>query len=150
MVLATHNYMDTLKCIPPAVCLSPSGGGFWSAHARILPYMEQLNLQNVIDFRFNYSDVVNAPQHGTVTQMKISAYVCPSETKAIPRVSGALTHFPTTYGINYGTWFVFDPATGQTGNGAFVVNQAINDGSFTDGLSNTIAFGEVKAYQAQA
>ena len=148
IVLATHNYMDTLKCLPPAVCLS-QGGGNWSAHARILPYMEQLNLQNLIDFRFNYSDVVNAPQHAQVTQMKVPAYVCPSEIKAQPRVTATLTHFPTTYGINYGTWFVFDAPSGQTGNGAFVVNQALTDGAFIDGMSNTIALAEVKAYQAR-
>src|SRR6478609_8897935 len=53
MVLATHNYMDTLQCLPPAVCFSTSGGGSWSAQARILPYLEQANLQNIIDFRYN-------------------------------------------------------------------------------------------------
>src|SRR5262245_16331710 len=101
LVLATHNYMDTLSCVPPAVCFTaPSGGGSWSVHARILPYMEQLNLQNLIDFRFNYSDVANAPQHAQVTQMKISAYVCPSEVKSVPRVGAPLTHFPVSYGIN--------------------------------------------------
>ena len=149
MVLATHNYMDTMTSVPPAVCFTtPSGGGNWSVHARILPYMEQLNLQNLIDFRFNYSDVANAPQHAQVTQMKISAYVCPSEVKAVPRVGTPLTHFPVSYGINYGTWFVYNAPTAATGNGAFVVNAKITDSAYLDGMSNTIAFGEVKAYQA--
>ena len=149
MVLATHSYMDNLRSMPPAVCLNQTGGGNWSVHARILPYMEQLNLQNLIDFRFNYSDIVNAPQHAKVTEMKIPSYVCPSETHAMPRVTATLTHFPTTYGINYGTWFVFNAPTGETGNGAFVVNQKITDGAFTDGMSTTVAFAEVKAYQAR-
>ena len=149
MVLATHNYMDTLKCVPPAVCMSPTVGGNWSVHARILPYMEQLNLQNLIDFRFNYSDIVNAPQHAKVTEMRIAPYVCPSEVKDDPRVTATLTHFPTTYGINYGTWFVFHGPSGATGNGAFVVNQKITDGAYTDGMSNTISFSEVKAHQAR-
>jgi len=149
MVLATHNYMDTLSCVPPAVCFTaPSGGGNWSVHARILPYMEQLNLQNLIDFRFNYSDVTNAPQHAQVTQMRIAAYVCPSEVKAVPRVGSPLTHFPASYGINYGTWFVYYAPSGATGNGAFVVNSKLTDSAYIDGMSNTIAFGEVKAYQA--
>src|SRR6185369_1114865 len=69
IMLATHLYMDSTRCVPPAVCLSPTAGGNWSVHARILPYMEQLHLQDLIDFRFNYSDVVNAPQHATVTKM---------------------------------------------------------------------------------
>jgi prepilin-type N-terminal cleavage/methylation domain-containing protein len=149
VVLATHNYMDTIKSLPPAVCLSPAGGGLWSAHARILPYLEQANLQNLIDFRYNYSDITNAPQHAQVTQMKIPSYVCPSEVKAVPRVTATLTHFPTTYGINYGTWMIHNAPTRQMGDGAFVVNAQLTDGSFTDGLSNTIALSEVKAYQAR-
>ena len=148
-VLATHNYMDTLQCLPTAVCFSPSGGGSWSALARILPYMEQANLQNIIDFRYNYSDLTNAPQHAQVSQMKIKAYVCPSEIKAVPRVGASQTHFPTNYAINYGNWFVYDGATNSMGNGAFVVNNSIGERSFTDGLSNTIAFSEVKAYQSK-
>ncbi len=70
-ILATHNYLGAHKSMPPAGCLSVSGGGVWSAHARILPYMEQLNLQNLIDFRFNYNDMTSAPQHAEVTKMKI-------------------------------------------------------------------------------
>ena len=148
-ILATHNYLGTHKSMPPAGCLSVSGGGVWSAHARILPFMEQLNLQNLIDFRYNYNDMVNTPQHAEVTKMKIPAFVCPSETKAEPRVTTTLTHFPTNYGVNYGTWFVFNGPTRQSGNGAFVVNQRLTDGAFVDGMSNTLAVSEVKAYQAR-
>lgn len=147
MVLATHNYMDSLQCMPPAVCLSPSGGGAWSVHARILPYLEQANLQNVIDFRYNYSDMANAPQHAQVSQLKIKVYICPSEIKAIVRQGTSQNHFPVNYGINYGTWLVFDAPTSTTGNGAFVVNAPLNAKNFTDGMSNTLAFAEVKAYQ---
>jgi hypothetical protein len=147
MVLATHNYMDSLQCMPPAVCLSPAGGGNWSVHARILPYLEQANLQNVIDFRYNYSDMANAPQHAQVSQMKIKVYTCPSEIKAVVRQGASQNHHPQNYGINYGTWLVFDAQTATTGNGAFVVNAPLRDGGFTDGMSNTLAFAEVKAYQ---
>lgn len=147
IVLASHNYMDTMQCMPPAVCLSASGGGAWSAQARILPYLEQANLQNIIDFRYNYSDLANAPQHAQVTKLKIPVYICPSEIKAIPRVGASQTHFPISYGINYGTWLVHDAASGSTGNGAFVVNARLSEGGFTDGLSNTLAIAEVKAYQ---
>ena len=148
-LLATHNYLGAHKSMPPAGCLSVSGGGVWSAHARILPYMEQVNLQNLIDFRYNYNDMVNTPQHAEVTKMKIPVFVCPSETKAEPRVTTTLTHFPTNYGVNYGTWFVFNGPTRQSGNGAFVVNQRLTDGAFGDGMSNTLAVSEVKAYQAR-
>jgi hypothetical protein len=130
--------------------MSPTGGGgSWSAQARILPFLEQANLQNLIDFRFNYSDLVNAPQHAAVTAMKIPTYVCPSEISANPRVTPTLTHFPINYAINYGTWLVYNAPTRQTGDGAFVVNARLTDGSYTDGMSNTVAYSEVKAYQAK-
>jgi len=149
MVLATHNYMDTVRCLPPAVCMSPTRSSNWSVHARILPFIEQLNLQNLIDFRYNYSDLANAPQHAQVTAMKVPVYFCPSDAKDFPRPTATLTHYPTTYGINYGTWFVYDAQSNRTGNGAFVVNARLTDGGFVDGLSNTIAFAEVKAHQAR-
>ncbi len=50
--------------------------------------------------------------------------------------------------MNYGTWLVYDAPTRTVGNGAFVVNKKLSPAAFTDGLSNTIAFSEVKAYQA--
>jgi hypothetical protein len=111
--------------------------------------MEQANLQTLIDFRYNYSDLVRAPQHGNVSQMKIPIYVCPSEPKARVRPGTAQSHFPTNYGLNYGTWMVFDAATSTSGDGAFVVNEMLPFSAFLDGTSNTIAFSEVKAFQGR-
>jgi prepilin-type N-terminal cleavage/methylation domain-containing protein len=149
LVLATHNYMDTLTCVPPFSCLPPAGvsGGNWSLHARILPFVEQANLRNLIDFNVPYSSPVHAP----VTRTKVPVYICPSETKAYerPPASGTgVTHFPLSYGANLGTWLVFDPVNNRIANGAFVVNVPITEGAYTDGMSNTLAFAEIKAYQA--
>jgi type II secretory pathway pseudopilin PulG len=152
MILATHNYMDTLRAVPPFSCLPPPGssGAVWSLQARLLPYAEQQNLRELIDFRFSYSDVANAPQHAEVTKTKIPFLVCPSEVRAVPRAPSTptgVTHFPLSYAANLGTWLVFDPSGQQTSNGAFVVNYPLSDAAYTDGLSNTLAFSEVKAYQ---
>jgi len=152
MGLATHNYLDTMNCIPPFSCLAPAGttGTNWSLQARILPFLEQQNLQNLIDFNFSYSDVANAPNHALVTQMKVPMYNCPSETKSQPRLPTTptgVTHFPLNYGGNLGDWFVFDPVRNQPGNGAFVINARLGAADYLDGLSNTLAFTEVKAYQ---
>lgn len=151
-ILATHQYMDTIRAVPPFSCLPPPGtnGAVWSLQARLLPHLEQQNLRDLIDFRFSYSDVVNAPQHAAVTQMKLGVFVCPSEPKAVPRAPsspGGVTHFPLSYGANLGTWLVYDPVTKQLGNGAFVINQPLTDGAYIDGMSNTVAFAEIKAYQ---
>jgi prepilin-type N-terminal cleavage/methylation domain-containing protein len=148
LALATQNYVGAVRSVPPAVDWTKTTTANWSVLARLLPYVEDTSLHDLIDYRYNYNDVVNAPKHADVTQMKIPLLVCPTETQAVPRVGATQTHFPLTYGINYGDWFVYDAATKRIGNGAFVVNAKINDKAYTDGMSKTLAFAEVKAYQA--
>jgi prepilin-type N-terminal cleavage/methylation domain-containing protein len=153
MVLATHHYHDANRAMPPFSCLPPPGvsGGVWSAQARILPFIEQVQLQNRINFSYSYSDIVRAPQHAEVTKMRIPVYMCPDEIRAVPRYPSTptgVTHFPLSYGANLGTWLVFDPVAGRVANGAFVVNASLTDSGFLDGMSNTLAFSEIKAYQA--
>jgi prepilin-type N-terminal cleavage/methylation domain-containing protein len=155
MVLADQMYADTIKGIPPFSCLPPPNtkGAVWSLQSRLLPYMDQANLQNLIDYRFSYSDLVNAPQHATVTQVAVPGYSCPSEVKLIPRppaTPGGATHFPINYAANLGTWMVYDPTGNTWANGAFVYNRTLTQGSYQDGTSTTIAFAEIKAYQANA
>lgn len=58
-----------------------------------------------------------------------------------------MTHHPISYGVNIGTWLVFDPNIGAWGDGAFGINANNRFASVSDGLSNTIAASEVKAYQ---
>jgi len=149
VALATLNYMSARKHVPPAVHWSKAAGANWSVQARILPFLEESNLHSLIDYRFNYSDVTNAPKHAEVTQTRIPSFICPSEPRAEPRVGATLTHFPLNYGINYGTWFIYDARSGQYGNGAFVVNSFIGEKAFGDGMSKTLAFAEVKAYQGK-
>jgi prepilin-type N-terminal cleavage/methylation domain-containing protein len=144
--LAMHSHLSATRYVPPAIDWSRSTSSGWSALARLLPYMEEQSLRNLIDFRFNYSDLTNAPQHGEVSKMKIPLFVCPSEQQQEPRVGTSQTHFPLTYAVNEGSWFTFDPATAKVGSGAFVVNVKLGDRAFSDGFSKTLAFAEVKAY----
>jgi hypothetical protein len=76
--------------------------------------------------------------------MRVPAYVSPAEPRDEIREN---KHHPINYAMNLGTWFVWDPLTGQGGNGAAYPNSKLRDGAFTDGLSTTLAFAEVKAWQ---
>jgi len=147
--LAMSNHLAAQKFVPPALDWSKSTSSNWSVLARLLPYVEEESLRNLINFQYNYGDVTNAPQHAQVSQMKIPIFVCPSEQQQEPKVGGSQNHFPPTYGANQGTWFTFDPSTGNISNGAFVVNKKLSDKAFTDGMSKTLAFSEVKAYTAK-
>jgi len=60
--------------------------------------------------------------------------------------NGAPVHYPLNYAVNLGTWFVWDPQTRRGGDGAFQPRNGITLGGVSDGLSNTLAMSEVKAY----
>lgn len=143
--LALHNYLDTFTKFPPGGTYeSGTAGSGWSVQSRILPYVDQGNLGNLIDFSKNYNV---APNQNTVTAQKIPLFMCPSETNDRAYPDGATTHYPLNYAVNYGSWLVWDPATGKTGDGAFAPNSGLSDRNFTDGTSNTIGVSEVKAWQ---
>jgi len=139
--LALHNHETALRAYPAAGDYPAS---VWSAHARLLPFVEQASLQRLIDFALPYSAQPN------VTQFRLPIGLCPSEVNDRPRPpttpTGA-THYPINYALNQGTWFTYYPATNTGGDGAFRVPQKGRVGDFTDGLSNTVAMAEVKAYQ---
>jgi prepilin-type N-terminal cleavage/methylation domain-containing protein/prepilin-type processing-associated H-X9-DG protein len=146
--LALHNHESTFQFFPTAgsypIVTAPNirASKSWSVHSRLLPFIEQENLQRLIDFTRTYDVQPN------VTQQKIPMFICPSEPKAIPRPDGALTHFPLNYGANMGSWKIFDPSTtqGVGGDGAFIIGRNVRINEIMDGTSQTIAFSEVKAY----
>ena len=141
--LALHNYHEALSCLPVAGAFpAAQTGDSWSVHARLLPFLDQANLQNLIDWRQSYA------VQPRVTEAQISVYICPSEVNIRARPDGAIKHFPITYGYNAGTWLIWNPLTGMGGDGAFVINSKLTTAACTDGTSNTLAFAEVKAYQA--
>src|SRR4029079_1919828 len=115
VALATHNHLSTLKCTPPALDWTKSTASGWSVLARLMPYAEEASLHSLIDFRYSYSDLTNAPQHAQVTQMKIAMFSWPSEQQAVPTARATQSHFPPSYGANQGTWVTFDPATKKVG-----------------------------------
>jgi prepilin-type N-terminal cleavage/methylation domain-containing protein len=144
--LALHNYLSTLNVFPPANCYSATSSSVsWSMQSRILPYIEQANLQNLANFSVAYS----APTNALVTGTRIPVLLCPSNINDKPKVStsGGNNHYTFSYAASRGTWFVWDPATQTTGDGAFGVNTKHTAASFTDGMSNTIGMSEIKSFQ---
>lgn len=145
MGIALHNYLETNSKLPPSFCVDGvSGtGGEWSVQARLLPYMDQANIYTKINFSTTYEDPVNT---GVATQ-RIDSYMCPSEIHDEARVGGGVPiHYPLNYGFNGGTWQVYDPRTRRAGNGAFAPNSSFSPANFQDGMTNTLAFSEVKAF----
>jgi len=146
--LALHNYLDTNRVFPPSFCIVPGttlsgNNGSWSIHGRLLPYLEQASAYDQVDLTIAW----NAQLTTGVPQMRIPTYVCPSDPHDTVRMkNGAPYIYPQTYGFNFGTWLVWEPATGQGGDGAFFVNSRTRPASFRDGLSNTLCAADVKAF----
>ena len=142
--LALHNYHDTYNAFPPALCLTLSGADFgqWGPQARLLPYLDQANLQRLIDFSLPYNTQL------AVVRTRIPTYMCPSEVNDRGSVEDGINQYPINYGANFGTWLVFNPVTGQPGDGAFGPNSRFGTQSFADGTSQSLAFSEVKTFQA--
>lgn len=146
--LALHNYVSTFDRLPPSMAINPAvtTNSSWSVHGRIMPYLDQANFYNKIDLQQSWSSAVNAP---AVSGNKVPVYVCPSDAKGgTPRDASGVTLYCTNYGINFGTWFVYDPVSGSGGNGFFYPNSALRLESATDGTSNTLLASEVKSWQA--
>ena len=139
--LALHNHENALGYYP-ALGDYPVGvtGTAWSVQSRLLPYVEQENLQKLIDFNLSYT---TQPQ---VTQFRVPTLLCPSEVNDRPRTDGALIHYPLNYGPNAGTWVLYNPTGNLPGDGAFKVNRRGRTADYTDGMSNTLGMAEVKAY----
>lgn len=145
--LALHNYEGTYGRFPPSYVVVPGVaspvGGQWSYRARILPYIEQGNLADLVDWNLPYSAQVN------VAITRIAPFLCPSEVNDTVRVNpstGIPRDYPGNYVVNFGSWKIFDATNGSGGDGAFHPNSSFKSAVFTDGMSNTLCLAEAKAY----
>ena len=143
--LALHTYQEVNKYYPLSFAVdgpSGTGGGEWSVQARLLPFIDQENLQNLADFSRSYG---SQPE---VKTRRIHTFLCPSEVNDIGRndSSGNPYHYPLNYVFNGGTWQVYDPARNLVGDGAFAPNSRLGPRAFVDGTSQTMGFSEAKAF----
>lgn len=150
LALALHQYVAAKKNFPPSMYFFGTGNpknSSWSAQARTLPYLEEGGLESAIDYTQSYNTV---RIHGDLlSSTKVPGFVCPSEQRAERRASDTeVTHVPINYGLNFGTWFVFDSATLRGGDGMFFPNSAVNFRHCTDGTSKTLLISEVKTFQS--
>lgn len=149
VTLATHNFENTYKKLPPGWQMPPVQSNGWSAQSFLLPFIEQIGLANNLDFNTDYADEVVVTGAGTerLATFRVPTYLCPSEIRDELRLkNGEPYHYPLNYAYNAGRWFVYDPATRRVGEGMFAAGKQLGLQSCTDGLSQTLAFAEVKAY----
>ncbi|MFO0958739.1 MAG: DUF1559 domain-containing protein [Isosphaeraceae bacterium] len=147
MGLALHNYESVAGAFPPSNVLQGTGNtvawrnGF-SIHARILPFMEQGQSFNAINFTFDH----RSAQNSTVVALWLPYFVCPSDPK-----NTQTTAFPfgvarvTSYGFNHGDWFVWNGFNPPDNRGPFGPNRSLRIAEIADGTSQTLFATDVKA-----
>jgi prepilin-type N-terminal cleavage/methylation domain-containing protein/prepilin-type processing-associated H-X9-DG protein len=163
--LALHNYHQAYDCFPPASlpamlngAVSPAGA--WSAHARMLGFLEQSALYNAANFNLAaWQDVNGAYSNSTVSLARLSVFLCPSDIPPNWNLRSGISPFTAVApGVDYfasvGSSLNFTVAATSNipgpPNGIFPFNSvgsgymALGVRDIPDGTSSTVAFGEWK------
>ena len=152
--LAMHNFQLQNNHFPPSwLPAAPSSGGSvdgWSAQAQLLPFLEQRTVSESIDYKASYklASVIDVSgRQIPLSALRIPTFLCPSELRDEQRYENdSPEHYPLNYGVNQGIWLTYNPAKKRGGDGAFMPVRGMRPADFTDGLSNTLAAAEVKAW----
>ena len=143
--IATHNFHDVNGALPASDAGPPPGGtantGI-SAHAYLLPHIEQDNVFRLIDFTVSHSHANNA----TARAQNIKTFLCPSDPVNEVPAGWAGNNYRTNSGntlLNGQPSATGANATMPRPNGPFVPQLTTTKfASITDGLSNTAGWSE--------
>ena len=126
IALAAFNYESTNATFPTGV-----DDNHFSAFAKLLPYIEQANVFNLIDFKKPVDDAANDPIRATI----IKTFVSPEDDA--PPMGPDAKSGPTNYLFSAGSKFDL-----KDNNGVFYLNSKTKLAEITDGTSNTLMLGE--------
>ncbi|MGL4464817.1 MAG: DUF1559 domain-containing protein [Planctomycetia bacterium] len=155
--LAVTQYSEAFGTLPPSVVVTLNGGGTatfggWSAHARVLPFLEGDAVFSSLNFDFSYDALANT----TVAKFVTKTFLCPSDPNAhVPR-NHTFSGLPipvgcVNYGVAVGDWYVWGGLAGAVDTApvrsVFSPNNRVRPADVLDGLSQTMFVAEVKTYQ---
>lgn len=136
--IALNNYHDTFQKFPPG---RPNWPNVFSPQAVLLPYAEQANTQNLINF--NDTPLPFGPPPAGLSNARAAAtvlplFICPSDRG---QIIASTTTGPTNYVANVGSGLVADGALGGA-DGVFFLVSDIGFRDVLDGTTVTAAFSE--------
>jgi prepilin-type N-terminal cleavage/methylation domain-containing protein len=129
--LALHNYHDVMGSFPPGRW----GGGpgkVYGTHSLMLPFMEQKNVYDIIDFTKTHDHPNNDIPRGT----RIPIFLCPSDPQGQVPAGWAGNNYHGCEGS------LLEKAKSTGANGVFFNKDSIRMADVIDGLSNTACFSE--------
>lgn len=152
--LALHSYHDSNQSFPISITNVLTGyGGFYSAHVRLLPFLDQRPLYDSVNFTvgtfplemFGGPSGSRLPPHeaalnaanATAFQTQIALFLCPSDDGPFDEAG---TNFRGNTGVGPHHQPLFEHPDG--GNGLLPELRVVNMARVPDGLSHTAAFSE--------
>ncbi len=147
LALATHNYESTYKRFPGL-----TGSSSFSPQARVLSFVEQGNLQSLIDFSQPlfvgpaFAARLN-PVFVPAAQAVVPVFLCPSDavppTRVTQDATGASVNMAgTNYMYSYGSGTSTHYDDRYTTDGIVWENSWAKFGDISDGTSNTVLLSE--------
>jgi len=137
LTLALHNYESTHSVFPPGRAPFPF---VFSAQSQLLPFVEQSNLHNLLDFDrppLTFDSFAEAAENEEAAKTSIPLFLCPSDADTVPGSEFGAISYPACAG------------TGLVNNGSIEEADGIIYGisstefaDITDGTSHTAAFSE--------
>jgi prepilin-type N-terminal cleavage/methylation domain-containing protein/prepilin-type processing-associated H-X9-DG protein len=134
--IAFHGYHDAVGALPWGE--GPDGWNNWSAHAMLLPYLEQGALSNALNFTDGTTYPGNA-SNSTVQRIRLANLLCPSDLDRLTAPEGHVN-----YCMSAGTDHDFaskGPASGLFEQSPYSP-APVRLSDVTDGLSQTAAVSE--------
>jgi prepilin-type N-terminal cleavage/methylation domain-containing protein/prepilin-type processing-associated H-X9-DG protein len=136
--IALQSYESSHELLPPGVVnttgpiLDQPKGYHYGWLVQILPFFEQRNVYNHLNFKIGIYETENFTTRTTV----IRSFICPSDSSANPGASGvAMTNY-------VGSHNDVEAPISATNNGVLFLNSAVRFEDITDGSSQTIFVGE--------
>ncbi len=134
--IALHNYHDSKGALPPGAMRDDTWSD-WSYLTMLLPYVEQANLFNAINFNLTATNAGAQPgavQNSTVQRAVISGYLCPSDRDKLTNLEGHNNYYGNS-GSSPESFDVLDNFFGVFG--VSDRTKAISLRDISDGTSNT-------------
>jgi len=142
--LALINYAGTIGAFPS----TDAANGF-SAQARLLPYVEQGNLQNLLDFKqpaFTgpYNAQVPNPLFANIFAMPIPLLLCPTDPADVvnTQLTNGYKYAGNNYMLSTGSGVDLNYDQRFKTDGITYYNSSVRLAEVTDGTSNTVFMSE--------
>ncbi len=144
--LSLHNYESAVGSLPPGEGSAPvNNWDGWSPQTMLLPFIEQQNVYNAINFNQALGAARGFPDNTTAQRITISSFLCPSDIDRLNSAEGHNNYFGNAgstpaMSTNQPTGLF----AGMTplSNPNYYSSTIVKFADITDGLSNTAAFSE--------